>query len=137
MSFFKRQDIGRIYVIKITLPDACVVHKIGMCNTDRSTDRMMEILRSWFTRYRFVPYAELKLDMETGRPRELETHIHKILKSKQFIPNEKVEGGTEMFMDINEFRVLRYLKQFNDKLLDNPLDLSEEDYKHLCQLISP
>lgn len=137
MAFFKRQDIGRVYVIRMTLPGDVIVHKIGMCNSDRSTDRMMEILRSWFNRYRFVPYTELKLDMETNRPKELEAHIHKLLAHKQFIPNEKVSGGTEMFVEIDEFRIIHYLKTFNENLFDTPLNLSDVDYKHLGQLIAP
>ena len=137
MAFFTRQDIGRVYVIRITLPGDYIVHKIGMTHSNRTTDRMMEILRSWFVKYRFVPYSELRLDMETSHPRELESHIHKILKSKQFIPNEKVEGGTEMFTDIDEFRLLRYIRNFNNDLFKTPLELSDKDYKHLCQLISP
>jgi len=135
--FAKRQDIGRVYVIKMTLPDGVIVHKIGMCNSNRSTDRMMEILRSWFTKFRFVPYTELRLDMETGRPLELEQHIHKILQHKQFIPNEKVQGSTEMFIDIDEFRVIQFLKHCNDDLFAAPLDLSNEDYKNLGQFLSP
>jgi hypothetical protein len=121
----------------MVLPDDTIVHKIGMCNSNRSTDRMMEILRSWFTKFRFVPYSELKLDMETGRPRELEEHIHKALYHKRYVPEHKVSGGTEMFVDINEFRVLHYLRMFNDKLLDEPLDLSDEDYKNLGEYLSP
>jgi hypothetical protein len=137
MAFFVRQDIGRLYVIKMFLPDDTVVWKIGMTQSDRTTDRMMEILRSWFMRYRFIPYCEMKLNMETTVPRELESHIHKVLKSKQYTPEHKVDGGTEMFTNIDEFRVLHYLRSFNDDLIRNPLDLSDEDYTNLCQLISP
>jgi len=137
VSFFKRQGIGRVYVIKMILPGDIVIHKIGMCHSNRATDRMMEILRSWFTKFRFVPYTELKLDMETGRPKELEEHIHGILRHKQFIPNEKVEGGTEMFIDIDEFRVIQFLKQCNDNLFDKPLGLSPVDYRNLGQFLSP
>lgn len=137
MAFFKRVDIGRIYIIKMVLPGDTTIYKIGMCNSDRSTDRMMEILRSWFTKFRFVPYTELKLDMETGWPKQLEEHIHNVLRHKQFIPNEKVSGGTEMFIDIDEFRVIQYLKQCNDNMFSVPLNLSTVDYKHLGQFLSP
>lgn len=136
MSFFTRRDVGRIYVIRMELPDGLVVHKIGMTNSHRSADRMMEILRSWFQRFRFVPYSELKLDMNTGYPKELESHIHKILKHKQFTPHMKVSGGTEMFCDIDEFRVLHYLKTFNDDVAPL-LNLTDAEYKVLGQLISP
>ena len=117
------------------LPDGVIVHKIGMCNSDRATDRMMEVLRSWFTRFRFVPFTTLKLDMQTNYPNELETHIHKILKHKQFIPHMKVSGGTEMFHGIDEFRVLHYLRTFNEDLIPT-LKLTATNYKHLGQLIS-
>lgn len=118
------------------LPDGFVIHKIGMTNTSRSTDRMMEILRSWFTRYRFVPYSELKLDMECTCPAELEKHLHKILARKQFLPNEDVDGKTEMFCDIDETRILHYIRNYNHELITN-LKLQDEDYTNLCQLISP
>jgi len=137
MAFFKRQDIGRIYVLRISLPDNTIIHKIGMTNSNRSTDRMMEILRSWFTKYRFVPFTELRLDMECGHPRELEQHIHNILARKQFIPNEEVSGGTEMFIGIDEFRVIHYLRQFNEDNFKEPLDLADADYDALCRLVSP
>lgn len=126
-----------MYVIKMELPDGTVVYKIGMCNSNRSTDRMMEILRSWFVNFRFIPYSELKLDMETGRPMETEAHIHKCLEHKKYLPGKKVDGGTEMFTGIDEFRVLQYLRHCNDKVFDEPLELTDEDYKHLGQLISP
>jgi len=136
MAFFTKREIGRLYVIRMTLPDGVVVHKIGMCNSDRAVDRMMEILRSWFTRFRYIPHTVLKLDMNTGYPKELESHIHAILKHKQYIPHMKVEGRTEMFTGIDEFRVIHYLKAFNEDLF--PLKpLTTTDYKHLGQLISP
>ena len=124
--------------MRMTLPDDSVVHKIGMTKSNRSLDRMMELLRSWFTKYRFVPHTELKLDMSTGYPLELEAHIHRILDHKTFIPSEKVEGHTEMFADLDEFRVLMYLRAFNDDLVrSGGLDLTEEQYRALGDLISP
>ena len=136
MSFFQRREVGRIYVIRMELPDGYVVHKIGMCNSDRSVDRMLEILRSWFMRFRFIPYCELRLDMQTNYPKELEAHIHKILDRHRFTPHMKVEGGTEMFIGIDEFRVLHYLRTFNEDLIPK-LNMSDKDYEHFGQLISP
>ncbi len=75
--------------------------------------------------------------METGRHREIEAHIHKALYHKRYTPSEKVSGGTEMFTDINEFRVIQYLKHCNDTVFDQPLGLNDKDYKHLGQLLSP
>lgn len=75
--------------------------------------------------------------MECHHPRRLEEHVHKILAPNQFIPNEKVSGGTEMFIDIDEFRLIQYIKAFNDSNLDNPLDLTPQDYSHLHRLLVP
>jgi len=110
MAFFKRNDIGRLYVIKIVLPDDTVVHKIGMCHSNRATDRMMEILKSWFISFRFVPYAELKLDMQCQNALVIEKYIHSVLRPVSFEPNHKVQGHTEMFVNINEARLLWFIK---------------------------
>ncbi len=136
MTFFKRQDIGRIYVIKMVLPGNYVVHKIGITNSNRATDRMMEILRSWFTKFRFVPYSELRLDMECHNPEYLEQYIHRILRVNQFIPSEKVSGGTEMFVDLDENRVITFLKAYNNSSYIEPPDLTNEQYKIIGKLLT-
>ncbi len=110
MTFFKRQDYGRLYVIKLVFPGDTVVYKVGMTASDRSTDRMMEILRSWFVAYRFVPYTELKLDREVINPREIERLAHRILADYSWIPDMKVDGGTEMFTGLDEIRLLHFLR---------------------------
>ena len=110
MEFFKRQDYGRLYVFKLTFPDNSVVFKIGMTNSDRSTDRMMEVLRSWFVAYRFVPYTELKLDREVINPRAMEKLAHKVLKDFRWDPDKKVDGGTEMFTGLAEAPLLHFLR---------------------------
>lgn len=136
MPFFKRVDIGRVYVIKMILPDSTVVHKIGMCHSARVTDRMMEILKSWFTYYRFVPYSELRLAVQCNCPGDLEKHMHRILESKRFIPDEKVSGGTEMFTDINEVRIIHYMRNFDESSVDSLNALSDADCNHLCELLT-
>lgn len=136
MAFFERQDIGRIYVIKMILPDDTIVHKIGIVRSNRSTDRMMEILRSWFTKYRFVPYTELRLDMQVQEPQKLETYIHKILKSQAFVPNEKVSGGTEMFTDLDEVRLIAFLKAYANSPYVRPPAITEEGCEVICRLLS-
>jgi Mlc titration factor MtfA (ptsG expression regulator) len=120
----------------MVLPDGTVVHKIGMCNSNRSVDRMLEILRSWFMKFRFIPYTELRLDMECPDPQKLEKHIHEILAEKQFIPNHKVEGGTEMFVELNEQRVLHYLRAYAKSKYTDPPALTAEECKTICQLLT-
>jgi len=135
MAFFTRKEIGRLYVLRI-LVDGCIVHKIGMVNTDRSTDRMMEILRSWFVAYRYVPLTVMKLDMKCDDPHKLEKHIHKILKNNQYLPDKKVSGGTEMFKNVDEVKVIAFLKAYNNSMCVNPDQLTEKEYGVICRLLS-
>lgn len=142
MKFFKKQNIaeipiGRVYVIKLTLPNGDIVHKIGMTHSARSTDRMMEILRSWFTAYRYIPHTELRLDKETGVPLLLEKHMHEVLKEWKYIPDKRVDGYQEMFIDLDEDIVLDYLKHFDYKLLLNCTDIKIPDYNYIQSQINP
>lgn len=121
----------------MVLPDDTIIYKIGMTNSNRSVKRMLEILHSWFSSYRFIPYSELRLDMECTCPAELEKHIHRVLDSHQFIPHKKVSGGTEMFTDLDEIRVLHYIRNYNHELIVNGLNLKDQDYRNLCQLLCP
>ena len=110
MTFFKKQEYGRLYVIKMVFTDGLVVFKIGMTNSDRATDRLMEILRSWFTYYRYIPYTELKLDREVINPAGVEKLAHKTLKDYRWFPRLKTSGSTEMFTGLNEHRLLHFLR---------------------------
>ncbi len=112
--FAYRQDkkivTGRVYMLRMVLDDKEVIHKIGMCYTPRSTDRMMEILRSWFMQYRYVPETRMRMDFETKTPYPLEQHIHEALSECKWIPDKKVDGANEMFMGIDEQEVIDYIK---------------------------
>ena len=136
MSFYTKKDIGRVYVIKMIMPDDTVVHKIGMCHSSRATDRMMEILRSWFNSFRFVPYTELRLDMECNNPLAIEQYIHGILYSVGFTPNFKVQGSTEMFTDIDEARLLWFIKAVGKGKNTEMPKLTKEQNLTICKLLT-
>jgi Mlc titration factor MtfA (ptsG expression regulator) len=76
------------------------------------------------------------MDLECQDPQKLEKHIHTILAEQQFIPNHKVEGGTEMFVELNELRVIHYLKAYVRSSYVDPPTLTKEDCKKLCQLMT-
>lgn len=108
--FFTRNEYGRLYVIKLVLSEDLTVFKVGMTKSDRATNRMMEILRSWFMSYRFVPYAELKLDREVSDPSGMEKLAHRVLEDFRWCPDKKVDGGTEMFTGLGELQLLHFLR---------------------------
>ena len=102
--------VGRLYILQLTLDNTEVIHKIGMCYTPRSTDRMLEILRSWFMVYRYIPETRMKLDFETEVPYELDKHVHEILRDFKWVPDKKVDGAQEMFRGLAEREVIDYIR---------------------------
>ena len=131
----KRSEFGRLYVIKLVLKDGTEVHKIGMCNSDRSTDRMMEILRSFFMVYRYVPYAELRRDKKVRIPYVVETHIHRLLKEYRYRFDKKFSGSNEAF-EIDEDSFLEYLDAFRyEELLDGQTKMDSDRYAKIKKAI--
>jgi len=132
----KPSKYGRLYVLKFTLDDGTVLHKVGMCNSDRSTDRMMEILRDFFVKYRYVPRCEMRRDKKTIVPLLLEKHMHSLLDEWSYRFDEKFNGSTEFFSDIDESVLLDYLDNFNYReLLRNREPMKIEDYDNLCEYV--
>lgn len=137
MTFFTARDLGRIYVIRMELPDDTVIHKIGITHTPRATDRLMAVLRSWFTRFRFVPYSELRLDLACENPKKLESYLHWILQNNRFEPNYEVEGHTEMFIGVNEIRLICFIRAYVASSYVVPPLLTEEGRIVLNKLLAP
>lgn len=99
------------------LPGDVVVWKIGITTKERATDRMMSVLRSWFTAYRFVPYTELRLDREVLNPVKTEWFMHQALQDFSWEPDKDVEGKTEMFTDLDENKLLVFMKNLQEPVV--------------------
>jgi hypothetical protein len=87
MAFYKRNteecikdQYGRLYVLRFELDSGEIVWKVGMCNTDRTLDRMMEVLRSFFKVYRYVPRVTLRKDKKVVTPLLVEKYMHGLLE---------------------------------------------------------
>jgi len=130
--FFKRKDLGRVYVIRMLLLDGTVVHKVGMTHSDRATDRFFEILRSWFNTFRYVPASRLRLDHECENPEAIEKFMHKVLKEYKYSPGKPVQGHTEMFAGVDEVRLIHFLSN-TDKAIKG---VSDNHYKILGKLLA-
>lgn len=129
--FFTTKELGRVYVIRMVLPCGTTVHKVGMTNSNRATDRLFELLRSWFNSFRYVPYARLRLDHECHNPSKIEAYIHKVLSRCRYNPEFPVQGHTEMFIGVNEVSLIHFIKN-TDTI---PEELSKEQYKVLGTLL--
>lgn len=118
MAFFTRKDdtaLGRLYVFRLGLRTGKTVWKVGITNSDRSLDRMMEVLRSFFSVYRYVPETELRRDKALQLPHLVEKHLHNLLKEEglHYPLDSKVSGYTEFFTGIDEKELLDYIDNFD------------------------
>jgi hypothetical protein len=117
--FFKKGKVvkednpyGRIYVLKFILDDKTTVWKVGMTHSARSIDRMFEILRSFFTTYRYVPKCTLRKDKKVLIPNLVEKHLHELLAEWKYTFDKPFDGHTEFFKDLDEEVLLEYLDTF-------------------------
>lgn len=137
MAFFsldkglsKKDDgYGRLYVFRFELDSGETVWKVGMCNSDRSTDRFMEVCLGFFKNYRYVPRSCIRKDKKVVAPRLVEKHLHALLDEYRFSFNKKFSGSTEFFSDIDEKVLLDYLDNFSyNELLRGQDSMKTEDY---------
>ena len=130
----KPSKYGRLYVLNFILDDGTVLHKVGMCNSDRSTDRMIEILRDFFIKYRYVPRCEMRRDKKTIVPLLLEKHMHSLLDEWSYSFDKKFNGSTEFFSDIDESILLDYLDNFDYReLLRGKDSMNLVDYETITE----
>lgn len=124
---------GRVYVYTIELGDGTRLWKVGMCSSDRTVDRMFEVLTSFFKVYRYVPTTRLRLDKKTLVPRLLEKHIHRLLEEYNYRFDKKFDGNTEFFSDLDEGALLDYLRDKDDLDFLKTDSLDIRDYELLTE----
>ena len=127
---------GRIYILRVKLKDGEIIHKVGMTNTtNRSVDRMMEILRSFFNTYRYIPQTQLIRDRKFKIPFIVEKYIHNILLDYRHKFDKKFSGSTEFF-DINEDVFLEWFDNFTYiEMLRGQTVMDSEKYTLISQVI--
>lgn len=134
---YKRRNVeGRVYVLRVVLDDGTVLHKVGMCNSSRSVDRMMEVLRGFFNCYRYVPRCELRRDKAFPVPLLVEKHLHEQMEELSYTFDKKFGGSTEFFQDVDEEVLLDYIDNFDlTLLLRHKIEMKTEDYNAICKAI--
>lgn len=121
--------------MKITLDDGEIVHKVGMCRSARSNERMMEILYGFFKQYRYVPRCELRRDKKVLIPHLVEKHMHRLLEEYSYRFDKKFDGSTEFFRDLDEDVLLDYLDSFTYNILLQVDSLSIDEYESISKAI--
>ena len=125
----KSDGYGRIYVFRFELDSGENVWKVGMCNSDRSTERFMEVCLGFFKKYRYVPRSSIRRDKKVVAPRLVEKHLHDLLDEYRFSFDKKFSGSTEFFSNLDEEVLLDYLDNFDYReLLVGNDSMKIEDY---------
>lgn len=124
---------GRVYVLRFTLECGTVVHKVGMCHSPRSTDRMMEVLSGFHKTFRYIPMCKLRRDREYGVPLLVEKHLHELLSDLKYKFDKKFDGSTEFFSGLDEDMLLDYIDNFVETdLLQGKDSMPIKEYDAIC-----
>lgn len=107
---------GIVYLLVIRLEDGTEVYKIGI-TTRKIQERVVEILTSFWTQYRYFPYCKTKRYRSTNNIFEKEAKIHKELSEYRHEFNKKFGGSSECFSGIELDKVVEvYERIIKDKL---------------------
>ena len=90
--------MDRVYIIKQKLYDTNeYIFKVGKSSGKSSIDRLMQLIRSHFMKYRYTPFATIKRDRATNNAFAIETQLHHEFKQYQYYHDKKVDGANEWF----------------------------------------
>lgn len=115
---------GILYLLEMHLEGKVLV-KIGVTSR-KIEDRVVEILTSYFYKYREFPYTRPKRFRETENVYSKETILHEYFSEYQYIPEFKFSGSTEIFDVDLDIVVKAYEYLLKNGSLDN---YKEEDGK--------
>jgi len=132
-------EFGRLYVFRIVLRNSLALWKVGITSSeDRYEDRFFEVLRGFFTQYRYVPEAKICKAVKTRVPRLLERHMHELLAEYSYTFDKKFGGSTEFFKDLDEEVLLDYITNFDyNILLKGKREIPTKDYEAIRKHLHP
>ena len=147
MALVKRRPLGgqedspygRVYIFELILEDGTELYKVGMVNSDsmsRVTDRLMEVLRSFFMQYRRVPKSRIVKAKKFLIPYYVETHLHKLLAELKYKSDKKFDGSNELFTGIDLDELISYMESFAyNELLKGQVSMSIKKYEEIREAI--
>jgi len=94
------KQMRRLYLFDITLASGLKVVKIGVASGGSSLDRMMQVNRDYFQKYRTTFAAGIKRDREVPQDQvfKMEAILHRFFKNYQYQAKKKFDGCTELFV---------------------------------------
>lgn len=91
------KDNNLVYILKVQLATGQVLYKIGVSKEKRHMDRMMEVLKDFFIKYRYVPFTSMKRFRVFPDAYEVERLLHTRYKDCRHTFDKKFCGSTEFF----------------------------------------
>ena len=135
----KGNPYGRVYIFELILEDGTELVKVGMVNSDsmsRVTDRLMEVLRSFFMQYRYVPKSRIVKAKKFLIPYIVENHLHKLLAELKYKSDKKFDGYNELFIDIDLDELVSYIDSFEYiELLRGETRMDVSKYEKISEVI--
>lgn len=126
--FFKRDEglqakTERLYLLDITFESGMKCVKIGKSSGEHSIDRMLQIQRDYFKKYRTTFICKIKRDRSVSSGVfQKETELHQFFSEFRYKPKVAFDGSTELFAISLEGATAAY-----EFVLDGG-DLSEYEY---------
>jgi len=110
------KDNNLVYILKVQLATGQVLYKIGVSKKRRHMDRMMEVLKDFFIKYRYVPFTSMKRFRVFPDAYEVERLLHARYKYCNHKFDKKFCGSTEFFSISDECELTEeYDRMHSDK----------------------
>lgn len=91
-----KQD--RVYLLDITFASGMKVVKIGKSSGSSSLDRMLQIQRDYYNKYRVTFICNIKRDRPVEDAFKAETALHKFFQDYKYTAKIAFDGSTELFV---------------------------------------
>lgn len=114
----------RVYLLDITFASGMKCIKIGKSSGKSSLDRMLQIQRDYYNKYRVTFICNIKRDRPVDDAFKVETALHKFFQDYKYTPKIAFDGSTELFVISIEAAVEAY-----EYILENGVD-SLKDYEY-------
>ena len=91
--------MDRVYIIRAKFSSTDTpVFKIGKSSGKSSVDRLLQLQRSFFMKYRYMFFAAIKRDRECVNAFQIETELHHLFAPFKYYHDKPVDGKDEWFM---------------------------------------
>lgn len=114
----------RVYLLDITFASGMKCIKIGKSSGKSSLDRMLQIQRDYYNKYRVTFICNIKRDRPVDDAFKVETALHRFFQDYKYTAKVPFDGSTELFCIYPEAAV-----EALEYILENGVDsLREYEY---------